>query len=285
MAKQTYTVGQTLTAAQMTSLQANDYNWTVSAKTANYVLVATDAGTTITMSSATATTITVNTSLFTAGDTLRIQNIGAAACVVTAGTATVTCAGSLSIPQWGGGTLYFTSASAAVYFPNAATGASSAFVLISSGSVSASAAITLDSIFTSTYRNYKVVLNGTCSADDADVTFRFRAGGATNSAASYTRIVTNNTPAGISRTNSTGQTSFTSFMATGITQITNETIIYAPQVAIATGIQWQSGTLSTNAYQYIGAGVFTNTTQFDGLVITPASGTITAQYRIYGLAD
>jgi hypothetical protein len=285
MAKQTFTSGQVLTAAQMTSLQSNDYNWTVSAKTANYVLVATDAGTTITMSSATATTITVNTSLFTAGDTLRIQNIGAAACVVTAGTATVTCAGSLSIPQWGGGTLYFTSASAAVYFPNAATGSSSAFVLISSGSVSASAAITLDSIFTSTYRNYKVFINGTCSADDSDITFRFRAGGSTNSANSYSRKIISAGASTVTTSVATGQTSFTSFMATGQTQVTNETIIYAPQVAIATGIQYMSGAVSTNSYEYLGSGVFTNTTQFDGLVITPVSGTITAQYRIYGLAD
>jgi hypothetical protein len=92
-------------------------------------------------------------------------------------------------------------------------------------------------------------------------------------------------PSTVTTSTATGQTSFTSFIATGLTQIVNETIIYAPQVAIATGIQYMSGAVSTNSYQYWGSGVFTNTTQFDGLVITPASGTITAQYRIYGLAD
>jgi hypothetical protein len=159
------------------------------------------------------------------------------------------------------------------------------FVLITSGSVSTAAAITLDSIFSSTYRNYKVFINGTCSADDADITFRFRAGGATNSANSYSRKVLSVGPSTVTTSTATGQTSFTSFIATGLTQIVNETIIYAPQVAIATGIQYMSGAVSTNSYQYWGSGVFTNTTQFDGLVITPASGTITAQYRIYGLAD
>lgn len=158
------------------------------------------------------------------------------------------------------------------------------FVLVSSGSVSAAAAITLDSIFTSTYRNYKMFINGTCSADDADITFKFRAGGSTNSANSYSRKITS-AGASVSTSTATGQTSFTSFIATGQTQIVNETVIYAPQVAIATGIQYMSGAVSTNSYQYWGSGVFTNTTQFDGLVITPASGTITAQYRIYGLAD
>jgi hypothetical protein len=115
MAKQTYTTGQVLTAAQMTALQANDYNWTVSAKTASYVLVAADAGTRITMSNAGATTITVNTALFTAGDTLTITNIGAGTCTITAGTATVSTGGSLVLNQYDSGTLYFSSTSAAIW--------------------------------------------------------------------------------------------------------------------------------------------------------------------------
>ena len=116
MAIQDFTAGQILTAAQMDSLQANDYNWTVSTKTASYTLVAADKGTRVVMNSASATTITVNTSLFSAGDTLFIQNIGVGVCTITAGTATVTTAGSLALAQWGGGTLYFTSASAAIFF-------------------------------------------------------------------------------------------------------------------------------------------------------------------------
>jgi len=126
MAIQDFTAGQILTAAQMDSLQANDYNWTVSTKTASYTLAATDKGTRVVMNSASATTITVNTSLFDAGDTLFIQNIGAGTCTVTAGTATVTTAGSLALAQWGGGTLYFTSAGAAIFFSGAGTGYGSA---------------------------------------------------------------------------------------------------------------------------------------------------------------
>lgn len=115
MAKQTYTAGQLLTAAQMTTLQANDYNQTVSAKVASYVLVAADAGTTITMSNASATTITVNTALFTAGDTLKILNIGAGVCTVTAGTATVSSSNSLALNQYDNGILYFTSTGVSIF--------------------------------------------------------------------------------------------------------------------------------------------------------------------------
>ena len=55
MAIQDFVAGQVLTAAQMDSLQANDYNWTVSNKTASYTLVAADKGTRIVMSNAGAT--------------------------------------------------------------------------------------------------------------------------------------------------------------------------------------------------------------------------------------
>lgn len=122
MAKQTFTTGSVLTATQMNNLQANDYNWTVSQKTASYVLLAADAGTRIEMNAAGATTITVNTGLFTAGDTLFIQNIGAGTCTVTAGTATVNkaSAASLALTQYQGGTLYFVSASSAVFFADVA---------------------------------------------------------------------------------------------------------------------------------------------------------------------
>jgi hypothetical protein len=115
MAKQTYTTGQILTAAQMTTLQANDYNWTVSSKTGNYTLVAGDAGTTITMNSASATAITVNTGVFTAGDTLEIINLGAGVCTITAGTATVSTSAVLTLKQYDAGTLWFSATGTAVF--------------------------------------------------------------------------------------------------------------------------------------------------------------------------
>jgi hypothetical protein len=117
MAKQTFTTGQVLTAAQMTSLQETAMTGgPASTKTVSYVLVAADAGTRVAMNAAGSTTITVNTALFSAGDTVSIQNIGAGVCTVTAGTATVNTSGSLVLAQYQGGILYFTSASTAIFF-------------------------------------------------------------------------------------------------------------------------------------------------------------------------
>jgi hypothetical protein len=124
MAKQTFTTGQVLTAAQMTSLQQTAMGGgSATAKTASYVLVAADAGTTVAMNAAGATTITVNTALFAAGDTVFIQNLGAGACTVTAGTATVATAGSLILPQNDAGILYFTATGTAIFYDYIQAGA------------------------------------------------------------------------------------------------------------------------------------------------------------------
>jgi hypothetical protein len=124
MAKQSFSVGQVLTAAQMNSLQQTAMlGGSATAKTASYTLVAADAGTVVSVNSTSATTITVNTALFSAGDTVTIQNWGTGAVTITAGTATVNTAGSLIVPQYDGGVLYFTSASAAIYFDFVQAGA------------------------------------------------------------------------------------------------------------------------------------------------------------------
>ena len=146
MAKQTFTTGQVLTAAQMTSLQQTAMlGGAASAKTASYTLVAADAGTAISMSNASATTITVNTALFAAGDTVQITNIGAGVCTITAGTATVNTSASLALAQYESGTLNFTSTSAAIFIKGAgAAGATGDnFALINAGGTALTGAATI----------------------------------------------------------------------------------------------------------------------------------------------
>ena len=137
MAKQTFTTGQVLTAAQMTSLQQTAMGGgSTTAKTSSYTLVAADAGTVVQMNSASATTITVNTALFAAGDTVQIQNIGTGVCTVTAGTATVNTIGSLALSQYAGGQLYFNTTSAAFFYGVDATASSGGMTLLSTTTLS-----------------------------------------------------------------------------------------------------------------------------------------------------
>jgi hypothetical protein len=124
MAKQTFTVGQVLTAAQLTSLKQTAMGGgSASNKTSSYTLVAADAGTAISMTSTSATTITVNTGLFAAGDTVQITNLGSGVATITAGTATVNTSASLALAQYESGTLAFISTSAAIFIKGAGAAA------------------------------------------------------------------------------------------------------------------------------------------------------------------
>lgn len=155
MAKQTFTTGQVLTAAQMTQLQQTAMlGGDANARTASYVLVAGDAGNAITMSSTSATTITVNTGIFAAGDIVTIVNINSGVCTITAGTATVTTSGSLALSQNQGGVLRFTSASAAIFlqFATPATPATTSFVGASAYR-STTLSLTADTAVIVTYAN------------------------------------------------------------------------------------------------------------------------------------
>jgi hypothetical protein len=184
MAIQSFSVGQVLTAAQVNALQANDYNQTVSNQTGSYTLVAADKGTRITMSSTSATTITVNTGLFSAGDTLFIQNLNTGISTITAGTATVTTSASLALAQWEGGTLYFTSTSAAIFLKNAGAAASSGgMTLISETVASASTGISFTSL--GSYKQLLLMYSGLShSATGSDFSLRFN----NNSSSIYNSI-------------------------------------------------------------------------------------------------
>jgi hypothetical protein len=275
MALQTFTASQVLTAAQMTALQANDYNQTVSNKTASYVLVAADKGTTLVMNSATATTITVNTALFTAGDTLKIQNIGAGACVVTAGTATVTSSGSLSIPQWGGGTLYFTSASAAVYFSNAIP---SGLTLIKSQTIgSAVSSVAVTGAFSTTYDNYLIIVSGGVGSATSNFDLQL---GATTSGYKYNLIYAAYGGSTVSLASSAAATAM-AYAGQGTTGYLQANVsLQAPFLSQNTFYQAFYGTATESG---TASGALQNTTSYTDFTLKPTVGTITGgTIRVFG---
>jgi hypothetical protein len=108
-----------VSGAVLTAQQLNDItNLPINDQTASYVLVVGDAGKRVIMNNASATTITVNNSVFTTGDTIFIANKGAGTTTITAGAGvTINPAGSLAVTQYGGGTLVALSASTFQFFP------------------------------------------------------------------------------------------------------------------------------------------------------------------------
>jgi len=109
-------VDANITAATVTG--AKLANLTISDKTDSYTLVVGDRNTRIIMSKATATTVTVPNSVFSAGDVVFIANKGAGTCTVTAGAGVTVNGSGTALAQHGGGTLLcITSGSAFTFFP------------------------------------------------------------------------------------------------------------------------------------------------------------------------
>ena len=359
MAKQTFTTGQVLTAAQMTTLQQTAMlGGAANAKTASYVLVAADAGDAITMSNASPTTITVNTGLFAAGDIVTIINLGAGATTITAGTATVATSGSLVLATNQGGVLRFTSASAAIFFQFAtpasgdiegvtagtgisgggtsgtvtitnsmataidakgdlvvgtgadtfsrlavgtngytlvadsaqATGlkwaaaSSGALTKISSAPFSAISTIDIDSLFSSTYKRYMLILSYVGSGA-LELNLRFRYSGTTETSANYYgsgwSIERNN--AAISY----GQSGATSKKLTNDGSSTNVQVFYFTNVGNSSQKPhfYGNGINGSSQGAFITSGILDVAQTYTGINLFTSTGTITGDYQMYGLEN
>jgi hypothetical protein len=290
MAKQTFTTGQVLTAAQMTALQLNDYNQTVNAKVASYTLVASDAGTRITMSNVSATIITVNTSLFAAGDTLFITNIGAGACTITAGTATVSTASSRILAQYDSGTLYFTSTGVAIWekYQGAAAGGSAALTFITGTTFSAVSSFSLPAnTFSATYDNYLVRFQLTDASASSAVTLKLRASGTDTSSGYYSAQYRLDYQLTVT---SLGENATTSWGLGSINTGGTNQQIFQYDLNIKQPFQTKhtmvnsAGSLG-NIVSSVGLLAKVDTTSYDSLTFACDSGTITGNYRVYGYAN
>ena len=290
MAKQTFTTGQVLTAAQMTSLQQTAMGGgSTTAKTASYTLVAADAGTVVQMNSSSATTITVNTALFAAGDTVQIQNVGAGVCTVTAGTATVSTAGSLALSQYEGGQLYFNTTSAALFFDLVqASGTASALTFINGATFTAVASFSLAAnTFTATYDNYLVRFQLTDASAASAITLKLRAAGTDTSTNYYSAQYRLDYQLTVT---SLGENATTSWGLGSIsTGGTNQQIfqydlnIKQPFNTKHTMVN-SAGSLG-NIVSSVGLLAKVDLTSYDSLTFACSSGTITGNYRVYGYAN
>ena len=267
-----------LTASQLNST----FNIPVSTKTANYVLTAADAGTRVIMNAAGSTTITVNTSLFSAGDNLEISNIGAGVTTVTAGTATVTSAGPLTIPQYGGGTLYFTSASAAIFFPSAVTVAAPAaagLTFITSATVTSQASSNHTGVFSATYNNYLLIMENVISSAGG-YALRMQYGTGTADTAN-TYINSQNFAAAAAST-------FIFIAAADTTAIESTALIaniFSPNLATATGLTCMTSARNTDQPGISTTSSKQTTTQYTSLhFVVETPETYSYKFSLYGYA-
>lgn len=286
MAKQTFSVGQVLTAAQMTSLQQTAMlGGAASAKTANYTLVAADAGTAISMSSTSATTITVNTNLFAAGDTVQITNLNTGVCTITAGTATVNTSASLALAQYESGTLAFTSTSAAIFIKGAgAAAASGGMTLLDT--VSLSGGSVTSATFSSSYKTLFIYVKEAYGDTAEDFNIRLNADSGSNYSYTNWRAAGGGTQH--QRTDSTTQFNIgvISNQSTLLKRTFGEIHIYRPSdtdsVFIRSNVRGHDG---TNIYNCVGVGSYDNSAVITSITfISNASNFTAGTCYIYGVA-
>jgi hypothetical protein len=162
--------------------------------------------------------------------------------------------------------------------------AASGLTFISRTSLSASASpLSLNSIFTSTYDNYRISMTITQSSTSTGVSLNLRASGSDDSTSNYHfgRYGRDWAGASFSSQSSTGVTTFQNIsynennkQGAFVFDVTN------PQVAEHTSIIG-AGTLFAEAYNFMGQ--LKTTTQYDGCTFS-WSGNLTAVITVYGLA-
>lgn len=165
----------------------------------------------------------------------------------------------------------------------------SGLVYITETSGSAVSSLSVNSCFTSTYTNYRIVGNVTVSSAAGNLGFRYRIGGVDNSSANYTWVANNlSSSGGTPATSVTGGQAVTianfAYKTTTATHRTGFVLdIFSPQ--IATGFKsatFQSTNASSAIDIYNGGFSLAVEAAFDGFSFVPASGTMSLSAKIYG---
>lgn len=166
-------------------------------------------------------------------------------------------------------------------------------VKITSTSFSAVSSQAINSCFSSTYKNYKVVIDITGNSTNADIYLKLRAS-STDSSAEYTQAVTVVSAAG-STTNLSQSTATTGFRVNGVYSSistyhsqTSQIDLFRPYETIWTThnaiISYRS-TGDGTYYGGAGTGIHSSASSYDGLNLIASAGTITGVVTVYAYKD
>jgi hypothetical protein len=266
-----------VTTAKLGSLTVND-------QVASYTLVAGDVNKRVVMNSSSSTTITVNNSIFSAGNVVEIVNKGTANTVVTAGAGvTVSTSGSLTVPANGSGRLLALSASAFIFEAGDITAASAALTLVSATSIGATHQVTVSNAFSSTFDNYLVTVNGGVASGSSNLTLQL---GSTTTGYFGCRILTQLGVAGVSKDEDSNASAFLKAGMGDSTNLVMDATLQNPNLAKKTVIMSRFVRSSSGEFQGFYNGFVDNTTQYTAFTLGISSGTMTGgTIRVYGYAN
>jgi len=163
--------------------------------------------------------------------------------------------------------------------------ASPGLVKLNTTSFSAVSSQSINSVFTSTYTNYLILID-VIPATGSQLNFKLRASG-TDTSTGYNRqvLLADDTTPSAGRT--TNQTVYDLFGTTTSQRTAIEILLYRPNVAGTTGGIVKVSKAYDSSTPVIGIKTFgqTASTQFDGFSLIPASSTVTGKVSVYGFSE
>jgi hypothetical protein len=159
----------------------------------------------------------------------------------------------------------------------------SGMTLVNSTSFSGVTAVNFDNVFTSSFRNYRIMITISQSATTV-LNFRYRTGGTNNTTSNYLSNslgITNWSLGGVVSSVPAGSSAEISYATAGVSQTYTGDILL-PQVTTRTILNGFG--LSQDEARWRPQ-LFNGNTQFDGIAIYPATGNITGNISIYAYKD
>jgi hypothetical protein len=286
-------------------LTAVDLNAMIGAPTQNaittvtYTAVLLDAGKTVTLSNASAVTLTIpaQASVSWADNTqLNFLNIGAGTVTITPAVDVTINGTPLTLETSKGGSLVRTASNTWTFTPNGgdspglnpvaptsiANSGGSASTTGNTTTFSAVTSLSLNGVFTSGYTNYRILFNASGSAD-VSALVRFRTAGTDATGANYTHqlfVVNNSTISGNRISSATSGTMSDTFTTAGGGFVAD---VFSP--ALTSHTYYSSNILyNTSTFIIQRNGTHALATSYDGFTIFPESGNITGTITVYGYA-
>jgi hypothetical protein len=167
---------------------------------------------------------------------------------------------------------------------------SGGLTLITAQTFTAASTVSLNNIFSSTYDNYRVIIDWLGVGGNAALSFRFRASGADNTTSNYYLVRSGATTGGTAENQGNAAAAQINYLAYGndtpLSTITMD--VLKPFLSKKTTINGVSVGLNTGYSLVAGHTLnclFDASTSFDGFSIYPSASTITGVVRIYGYAN
>jgi hypothetical protein len=247
---------------------------------ATYTFALTDVGKTVTASNAAASTYTIPPTASVAwptGTTLEVTNLGAGVVTFAAGAGVTVTNTANTLAQYQSANLIRTGLNAWTVTPT--SGGSSGLTLLNATTFSASSAVNISNVFSSTYTNYRILIDTLASAGGA-VNMKFREN-VTDKSTNYVAGTSLVNYLGTAAT--TGNNNGTQFIIITNSGTTLPAVSSLDLYRTATQGYINGAGYNEQADQAMfTAGRNTSMTNFTGFSIIPGSGTITGSVRVYG---